>query len=51
MGLFTQTANSIKGLKPGHGSPEDRAPEDTEADDTSILCAARAHPARCAAAR
>ena len=33
MGFFTSTASHIKGAK-----SEDKAPEDTEPDDTSILC-------------
>ena len=36
MGFFTSTASHIKGAK-----SEDKAPEDTEPDDTSILCVYR----------
>jgi hypothetical protein len=38
MGLFTQAKEAVKRPR-ASSSAEDGAPEDTEADDTSILCA------------
>jgi hypothetical protein len=39
MGIFTQAKETLKAAKPGGSGVEDQMPQDTDPDDTSVLCA------------